>query len=130
MFAPFKSHATAYRQVAVESAVAGGDSHQLVTMLFDGALSAIAQARGALQAGQVAEKGQAIARALRIVDEGLRAPLKLESGDLAVNLHRLYGYVTQRLTLANLHSDDAMLQECSRLLGEVRAGWLGMRQPL
>lgn len=128
MFAPFKSHATAYRNVAVESGVAAGDPHQLVTMLFDGALSAIAEARGALAGQEVAAKGQAITRAVRIVDEGLRAPLDLRAGELAAQLHQLYGYIIQRLTLANLRNDDVALQECARLLSEVRSGWVGMQR--
>jgi flagellar protein FliS len=42
----------------------------------------------------------AIGRAVRIVEEGLRAGLDLRAGgSLARDLHELYGYLTMRLTL-------------------------------
>jgi flagellar protein FliS len=52
-------------------------------------------------------KGRAIGRAVRIVDEGLRAGLNLEAGGrLASDLHELYGYLNLRLTQANLRNDE------------------------
>jgi flagellar protein FliS len=116
-----------YRKVGVESAVPGATPHQLIAMLFDGLLEAIAQARGAMQARQVEAKAQALSRAVRIVEEGLRAGLDLKSGgSLARDLHELYGYLAMRLTLANLRNDDAALQECTRLVQPLREAWLAI----
>jgi flagellar protein FliS len=114
-----------YRQVGVQSAVSGGASpHRLVAMLFDGALEAIAQARGALRDGRVEAKGRAIGRAARIVEEGLKAGLNREAGGrLASDLDDLYAYVTLRLTQANLLNDDAALVECQRLIEPLREAW-------
>jgi flagellar protein FliS len=114
-----------YRQVGVESAVSGGASpHRLVAMLFDGAIEAIVQARGALRERNIELKGRAIGRAARIVDEGLKAGLNLEAGgELAANLRDVYIYVTTRLTLANVRNDDAMLEECQRLMEPLRDAW-------
>ena len=44
-------------------------------MLFDGFADAIAQARAALQRREIEAKCKAISRAVRIVDEGLKASL-------------------------------------------------------
>ena len=52
--------ANAYRQVGVETGVAGATPHRLVQMLFDGFIDALAQARGAMRAGQIEQKGRAI----------------------------------------------------------------------
>lgn len=119
--------ADAYRQVGIETGVAGADPHKLVAMLFDGCIDAIASARGAMRAGQIEPKGRAIGRAVRIVDEGLRACLNLKDGGaLAQDLHDLYGYLLMRLTMANLRNDEAGLAECQRLLEPLREAWTGI----
>jgi len=50
-----------YRQVGVETRLTGATPHQLVAMLFDGYMEAVAQARGAMRNGQPGAKGVAIA---------------------------------------------------------------------
>ncbi|MEP7301450.1 MAG: flagellar export chaperone FliS [Caldimonas sp.] len=121
--------AGAYRTVGVETGVAGATPHQLVIMLFDGFNAAIAGARTALAQGQVEAKCKAITRAVRIVDEGLKAPLDAAGGALSDNLRALYGYVTLRLTQANLNNDVAALDECLLLLEPVRSAWLAIGPP-
>jgi flagellar secretion chaperone FliS len=116
--------AGAYHRIGIETDVEGAGPHQLVSLLFEGCIDAIAQARGALQKGDQKAKGQAIGRAVRIVDEGLKAGLDLDAGGaLAADLGALYGYVALRLTQANLHNDDAALAECLRLMQPLREAW-------
>ena len=63
-----------------------------------GLLRPAGQARGALIAGRIEDKGRAIGRAVRIVEEGLRAALdEQRGGKLAADLKVLYGYVVVRL---------------------------------
>jgi flagellar protein FliS len=113
-----------YQQVHVSSGVMGASAHGLIGMLFDGLVGVLAEARGAIRSRNVAAKGKAIGRALRIVDEGLSAALDLEQGGtLAADLRALYGYVALRLTHANLHNDEAALEECVRLIEPLRSGW-------
>jgi flagellar protein FliS len=113
-----------YRQVAVESQLAGASPHALVAMLFDGYMQALAQARGALRDRDLITKGEAIGRAVRIVEEGLRAGLDLRAGgSLAADLDELYLYLTRRLTLANLRNDDAALRECQSLVRPLQQAW-------
>jgi flagellar protein FliS len=119
-----QSFAGAYRQVGVETGVGAASPHQLVTMLFEGFADAIVQARAAMQQRQIEAKCKAITRAVRIVDEGLKASLDSEGGGkLAENLRALYGYLALRLTHANLHNDAAALDECQALIEPVRAAW-------
>ena len=133
MFAPASptrnassAYAGAYRTVGVETGVAAATPHQLVTMLFDGFNTAIAEAKSALAQGRVEAKCKALVRALRIVDEGLKAPLDTAGGALTENLASLYGYISLRLTQANLHNDVAALDECVKLLEPVRSAWLAI----
>lgn len=113
-----------YRQVSVETSVGDASPHRLVSMLYDGALEAIAQARGALAQRHIEAKCQAISRAARIVDEGLKGGInRQDGGALAAQLHDLYSYITKRLTQANLHNDDQALAECARLIEPLREAW-------
>ena len=120
------SFAGAYRTVGVETGVAQASPHELVAMLFDGFNAAVAEARLALAQGQVEKKCAAMGRALRIVDEGLKAPLDAAGGDLTEKLSALYGYIALRLTQANLNNDVAALDECVKLMEPVRSAWLAI----
>lgn len=127
---PFSSPPTpngalgAYRDVDVKTRVSSANAHQLVTMLFEGLEESLAQARGAMRGGQIEAKGRAIGRAVRIVEEGLKAGLNLQGGGgLAHDLHDLYAYITLRLTRANLDNDEAAIDECQRLIAPLFAAW-------
>lgn len=113
-----------YQQVGVESQLANATPHALVAMLFDGFMEALAQARGAIRNRDAAAKGMAIGRAVRILDEGLRAGLDVSAGGtLARDLGDLYAYITHRLTLANLRNDEEGVAECQRLMQPLRDAW-------
>lgn len=117
----------AYRQVGVTTAVDGASPHRLVAMLFEGLLDTLAQARGALRSGNVEGKCEALGRAVRIIDEGLRAGLNLkEGGRLAADLNDLYAYVTLRLTYANRHNDEPAIEECTKLIEPLSRAWSEM----
>lgn len=119
--------AGAYRQVGLQTGVDAATPHQLVLMLLDGFHDAVAQARGALLSGQIETKGRAIGRAVRIVEEGLRAGLNpAAGGTLAADLDALYRYVAVRLTKANGSNDLAALDECGRLLEPIRSAWVAI----
>lgn len=121
---PRNAFSSMYRKIEVETAVPDASPHRLVAMLYDGLLECISQACGAIRERNVESKGRAIGRAVRIVDEGLKAALNLrDGGQLATDLNNLYSYITQRLTQANLHSDEAALQECTRLILPLREAW-------
>ena len=97
--------------------------HKLIAMLFDGAIAALQRARVSMAAGDVAGRGEAVARAIRIVDEGLRASLDPRAGEIAANLRELYDYIGSRLLTASLRNDPEPLEEAARLLGELQAAW-------
>ena len=124
-----RSHgfANAYARVGVETSVNSASAHKLIELLFNGFMDAIVQARGAMRASQIEAKGKAIGRAVRIVEEGLKAGLNLEGGGrLAADLNALYAYVGLRLLQANLKNDESALDECARLLGPLRDAWVAI----
>ena len=104
-----------YAAMSKESGAAYADPHQLILMLFDGALDRIAAAKGAILRSDVAEKGILISKAITIID-GLRAHLDHEKGgEISTNLKDLYDYMEMTLFNANLESDQAKLDEVNRL---------------
>lgn len=112
-----------YQTVSTQAQVSDASPHRLIQMLMEGGLSRIAQAKGAMQHGQQAAKGELISKAIGIIG-GLRAGLDLEQGgEIAVNLDRLYEYMTARLIEANIGNDVAILDEVSGLLRNVKSGW-------
>ena len=119
-----------YARVGVETGVSGASPHRLVAMLFDGFAESIATAKGALANGKIEAKGRAIARAFRIVDEGLKASLDMTAGGtLARDLDELYAYIGLRLTQANLRNDAAALDECLALMQPLREAWMSIAPP-
>ena len=116
--------ASAYKRASIEASVEMADPHQLVNLLFDALLRAVGSAKLAIQSGDVPVKCKQIGDAIRILEEGLKAPLDLENGgDLAANLDSLYAYCVARLVLANLKSDVAILDEVSALITQISSGW-------
>lgn len=119
--------ANAYVRQAAAARVAAASPHELITMLFEGLDQALLAAQGALARGDVAAKGAAIGKAVRILDEGLRAALDPAGGDLTERLDALYDYCLRRLTEANLRNDAAAIDEVRRLMTEVADGWKAIR---
>ncbi len=111
-----------YQRVGTSSAIDSASPQRLVQMLLDGALEAIAAAKGNVQRGEIAQKGERIGKAISIV-EGLRTSLNLDAGELSENLQDLYDYVGRRLAEANMQDDTGILDEVAGLLNEIKSAW-------
>lgn len=129
MFTSVNSRAaSAYKRVSADTGVSTANPHQLVVMLFDGLMQSLNAAHGAMERGEIEAKGQAIGKAVRILEEGLKGGLNLaQGGDLAKDLNGLYGYAVQRLTLANLRNDRALVSEVIGLIEPVADSWKQIR---
>ena len=124
MFATLNNPAAAYRQAGVEAQTGTASPHELILMLYDGALASIASASHHMRIGDVSQKGEAISKAIEIIEGGLKACLDYRSGgDLAERLGALYEYMSNRLVHANLRNDNGALGEVSGLLRELRGAW-------
>lgn len=118
----------AYKKVGVESKVIGADPHQLISMLFHGAIETIGKAKDEIVRKDIAAKGQSISKAIAIIGEGLHASLdKKVGGEVAQGLSALYDYMIKRLIDANLYNDTAALDEVTRLLTEISGAWDSIR---
>ena len=128
MFTPVSSRATsAYKRVGAATSLESADPHRLIELLFTALLQSLAVARGAMERGDVTTKGEQIGRAVRILEEGLKAGLNAEEGgELATNLRGVYDYSIARLTRANLDNDAALIEEVTQLIRPVAEAWMSI----
>jgi flagellar protein FliS len=117
-----------YQRVSTRAAAEGASPHQLIQMLMNGVLQRLAEAKGAIQRRAVAEKGEALGKAISILG-GLRDSLNKEvGGEIATNLDDLYAYMSRRLLEANLHSDEQIIDEVANLMKTIKSGWDGIAE--
>jgi len=120
-------YARTYRANAILTASPG----QLVLMLYDGALKAIAIAREAFDAPsedmrRIETINTQLLKAQSILTE-LQNGLNLEAGgEFARTMHRLYDYHNRRLLEANLRKQVEPVIEVERLVRELRDAWAQM----
>ena len=115
-----------YKTVGLKSGVDSAGPHQLIDMLLKGAMGKISEAKAAMLGGQIALKGEAVGKAIAIVeylrvslDPGIDAAFSAQLGEL-------YRYIETRLLEANLRNDAEALDEAQALLRELSAGWAGI----
>jgi flagellar protein FliS len=93
-------------------------------MLLDGALRAIHDAQRHMVGGDIPAKGEAISRAISIIDQGLAQSLDpARGGAIARQLKELYDYLNRRLLMASLRNDAVALSEVTELLSGLRDAW-------
>ena len=124
------SSVKSYAAIGLETEVMSASPEKLISLLYNGARAAIAQARLHLADGRIAERGAAITKAIRIVDEGLKMGLNMEvGGDLAANLANLYDFITRTLISANATADLEKLDLADRLLQDLADAWQTATNP-
>ncbi|MCP5206914.1 MAG: flagellar export chaperone FliS [Hahellaceae bacterium] len=116
-----------YQKVNTQTSVVDADPHRLIQLLLDGALERMAMAKSRITAKDYEGKNNLLNKSIEIVG-GLRGFLNHDKGgELSKNLEALYDYIERRLFEANVRNDVTMIDECGRLLREVKQGWDGIR---
>ena len=81
-----------YSAVNRQTGIEDKNPHELILMLYEGAIDNLIKAKGCMQRNDYAAKGELVNRALTIIG-GLQGFLDMEKGgDVAANLNRLYDY--------------------------------------
>lgn len=112
-----------YAKVHRQSSVSVASPHKLIDMLYEGALERIAQAKGAIQYGNIELRGKKINSAIEIIG-GLRMSLNPEAGgEIAENLDALYVYLQNLLVKAHKTADLDALDEAQGLLAKMHDTW-------
>jgi len=106
-----------------DNTVSTQNKGRLIVLLYDGAIKFMKLAIRELEAGNQEAKGQYINRAADIITE-LNAILDMEQGgEIAANLRKLYTFMNDRLTQANIKQDPNMVRDVIKLMEELNQGW-------
>lgn len=98
-------------------------SHQIISLLMDGALERIEQAISAYKTANWTDL-EILSNKLVAIINGLKNSLDMHAGgEIAENLDALYEYMVQIVTQASDQTRVSSLRECGHLLGEIKAGW-------
>ncbi len=117
----------AYASIGVETGVVSASPHQLILMLYEGAITAVSTAQKEMRLKNVEARGHAASKAISIIRDGLSVALQPNvGGELAKNLSDLYQYMEHRLFEANLNNDPDALEEVRKLLLQLKGAWEGM----
>ncbi|HEX3848246.1 MAG TPA: flagellar export chaperone FliS [Steroidobacteraceae bacterium] len=122
--------AAEYRAVRSHGLVADASPTRLVQIMFEQILAHLAAARGAMErikgkgpVNDVVAKGNAISKAVALINQ-LNGTLDMErGGEVATNLRSLYEYMMQRLTVANATNDARIASEVAGLIGKIKSSW-------
>jgi len=103
--------------------VEGSGPLGLVLLTYEALYKSLAQAKRAIEHGDLAAEGEYVGRALEALVE-LSSSLNMEEGgEVAKNLASLYIYMTERLS-NNMCSDSSQhIEEVMHLVETLREGW-------
>ncbi len=110
------------RDAYLESKVLSADPLELIRILYQAAVEAVANARRCLAEGDIPGRSREITRAHSILTE-LTLSLNYEAGAIARNLAELYDYMQRRLLEAHVMQADGPLAEVGALLATLLEGW-------
>ncbi|WP_271271777.1 flagellar export chaperone FliS [Aliamphritea hakodatensis] len=115
-----------YQSVGLSTAVHAASPQQLITMLFDGVLGALAKAKGAMERNDIQGRSSQLNKATDIV-LALKDYLDHEKGgEIASNLDALYDYMVRSIAEANREANAEKIQEVMDLLLTIKSGWTEM----
>ncbi len=96
---------------------------QILIMLYDGAIRFVRQAKQAIIDGRIGDKATAISKAIAIVTEFSNTLDYEIGGEIAIDLGRLYDFMTNELSAVNLRSDAKRLEPVEKILLDLREGF-------
>jgi len=116
-----------YQQMNIQTSVTNASPHQLITMLLDGLLGRLAQAKGFIDRSDYEGKSRCLGSSITIIG-ALQNTLDFENGgEIASNLDRLYLYMTRRVFTASVANDNEIIDEVMSLVRTVKEGWDGIK---
>jgi len=106
-----------------ESTVSTQSKGRLIVMLYDGAIKFMRLAIKELEAKNYEAKGHYINKAQDIINE-LNVVLDMDAGgEIATNLRKLYCFMSNRLSEANIKRDPQMIRDVIKLMEELNQSW-------
>jgi flagellar protein FliS len=121
--------ARAYQSVDRHTAVIGGNQIDLVILLYDKLLQRFREIRVSIEGGEIVARGQAVGKAIELIESGLIACLDLDQGgELAKQLRAHYSRWMTGLLRCNLNSDLSLLEKIEHEVKEILSAWRELKQ--
>lgn len=118
------SSARQYAKVGLESQVLGARPEQLISLLFQGARTAIKKAQFHLQRQETSQRGAMVSKAVNIVDSGLKAAVDKDvGGEVSEHLIASYELIVYHLLQGNLKEDSKHLETAEIMLKNLHEAW-------
>ena len=112
-----------YKQIGVETALVNATPHRLIQMLYEGLLTNLANAKGAITNHQIGLLSDSIKKTSNIL-VGLEEGLDLEKGgEIAANLQALYHYMQTELLAAQASQSEAKIEALLAIVIDLKSGW-------
>ncbi|WP_417581863.1 flagellar export chaperone FliS [Nitrincola sp.] len=112
-----------YKQIGVETALVNATPHRLIQMLYEGALTNLANAKGAITNNQLGLLSESIKKTSNIL-VGLEEGLDLQKGgDIAANLQALYRYMQTELIAAQAARSEQKIDALISIFVDLKSGW-------
>ena len=112
-----------YGKIKNDTQTSYASPHQLMLMLFDGAIEAMSFTIGAIENNNFELRSKQSTRSITIIN-GMRECLDMEMGsELADNLYSLYQYMAQELFRASFKNDVDTIKNIQTMLKDIRGSW-------
>jgi flagellar protein FliS len=108
-----------YKQTSVTTASRG----QILLMLYDGALKYCKLAIEAVNTRNLVDKGKYILKVQDIINELTVTLDHKVGGEISKELERLYNFMIEQITEANIKNEAKPLENTMKLLETLREGW-------
>ncbi len=106
-----------------DNAVTTQSKGRLIVMLYDGAIKFLRLAIREIENNNYEAKGRYINKAIDIINE-LNAVLDMDAGaEIASNLRKLYIFMINRLSQANVQNDPQLIRDVIKLMEELGQSW-------
>lgn len=118
-----------WKDAYLEGRVMAATPLELVSILYEYALQALADARWHLAAKDVASRAKAINKAIAIISELHGSLDHTAGGEISAQLASLYAYMKYRLTIANLQQKAEPIEEVEKLMRTLAEAWQAISHP-
>lgn len=114
--------AATYQRSQTDFSALTASPAELVALLLEAARDRCRQAAWCVRAGNPVEKGVAVEKAQRIIQEGLQGHLDM-SVSVSSDFDAFYSSALVRLLKAHASNDDALFDTIAAELGELASAW-------
>ncbi len=96
---------------------------KLVAMLYERAITLLRETIDAIEAGDVARRWEANAKATEVISHLWGTLDRERGGEIAENLNRLYGFMMMRLTMIDVENNARAAREVIGLIEPLLRSW-------